>query len=361
VGVVSAYFVLSIAMVFVNKLLMDPSVTVSAPFAVSSVQAAITAAICIGMGQLGRGARPGSWLAQFPPFSYDLAVGRAVMPLSIVFCGMLAFNNLCLQYVEVSFYQVARSLTIVFNVFFTWWLLGERTGARTLGCLAIVILGFFIGSGGEVRFSLLGTLFGVASSVFVSLNSIYTKKVMPVVDGNQWALAAYNNMNAVIIFLPIVLLTEGTVLLDNLHILLTAQYWGLMMVGGVFGFGIGIATILQIKLTSPLTHNISGTAKACVQTVLALFIWRNPTTLANLSGIGLVLAGSFLYAYVRNQEMEAANTARRLASKSSSADISKAGGGASASATPAQEGEGAEAETGTLLTTGGGATTAERR
>ena len=34
-------------------------------------------------------------------------------------------------------------------------------------------------------------------------------------------------------------------------------------------FGIGYVTGLQIKVTSPLTHNISGTAKAAAQTVLA--------------------------------------------------------------------------------------------
>ena len=233
----------------------------------------------------------------------------------------MTFNNLCLQYVEVSFYNVARSLTIVFNVLFTYMMLGEKTSRTTLVCLGLVIAGFFVGSGGEVHFSLLGTLFGVASSVFVSLNSIWTKKAMPIVDGNQWALAAYNNMNAVLMFVPIVLVVEGSVLLSNLRLLQTAAYWGLMMVGGAFGFGIGIATILQIKLTSPLTHNISGTAKACIQTVLALFIWRNPTTPANLAGIALVLLGSFLYAYVRNQEMDAANAARRLAAKSSTTSV----------------------------------------
>ena len=43
----------------------------------------------------------------------------------------------------------------------------------------------------------------------------------------------------------------------------------MMTIGGVFGFGIGYVTGLQIKATSPLTHNISGTAKAAAQTVLA--------------------------------------------------------------------------------------------
>jgi solute carrier family 35 (GDP-fucose transporter), member C1 len=42
-------------------------------------------------------------------------------------------------------------------------------------------------------------------------------------------------------------------------------FWSAMTVAGFFGFAIGIVTVLQIKATSPLTHNISGTAKAAVQ------------------------------------------------------------------------------------------------
>lgn len=39
-----------------------------------------------------------------------------VLPLSVVFVGMITFNNLCLKYLGVSFYNVGRSLTTVFNV-----------------------------------------------------------------------------------------------------------------------------------------------------------------------------------------------------------------------------------------------------
>ncbi len=46
-----------------------------------------------------------------------------VLPLSIVFVSMIAFNNLCLKFVGVSFYYVGRSLTTVFNVFFTYVIL----------------------------------------------------------------------------------------------------------------------------------------------------------------------------------------------------------------------------------------------
>ena len=37
------------------------------------------------------------------------------------------------------------------------------------------------------------------------------------------------------------------------------------------GFAIGLVTVMQVKATSPLTHNISGTAKAAVQVSIFCF------------------------------------------------------------------------------------------
>lgn len=104
---------------------------------------------------------------------------------------MITFNNLCLKFVKVSFYLVARSLTIVFNVVLSYLMLGITTSFPVIVCCSIVIFGFYVGSEGEVDFSLMGTLFGVFSSLFVSLNSIFTKKMIPIVDNNSWKLCFY--------------------------------------------------------------------------------------------------------------------------------------------------------------------------
>lgn len=48
-----------------------------------------------------------------------------VLPLSVVFVCMITFNNLCLKYVGVAFYYVGRSLSTVFNVIFTYFILGQ--------------------------------------------------------------------------------------------------------------------------------------------------------------------------------------------------------------------------------------------
>ena len=72
-----------------------------------------------------------------------------------------------------------------------------------------------------------------------------------------------------------------------------------MTVTGIMGFAIGLVTVMQVKATSPLTHNISGTAKAAVQSLMAFYIWGNEATFKGVAGIFLVIFGSGLYTWVQ--------------------------------------------------------------
>jgi GDP-fucose transporter C1 len=302
-AVVSAYFVVSISLVFLNKVMLTEGTSIPAPLTVTWFQCVVTSVILWVLGIAGKGAAPGSFFEQFPEAKYDFAVASksTIAALGLVFVGMITFNNLALKYVEVSFYNVARSLTIVFNVVLTYLMLGETTSKSVIATLVVVVAGFFLGSAGEVRFSWTGSLFGIASSMFVALNGIYNKKALgeKELSGNIWRLSLYNNVTASLLFLPLIFLSgEWNVVLANWSVLSQPQFWLFQLAGGVFGFLIGIVTTLQIKVTGPLTHNISGTAKAGVQTLLALFIWKNPTTAMNLAGTAIVLLGSMIYTHV---------------------------------------------------------------
>jgi GDP-fucose transporter C1 len=324
-SIVATYWFVSISMVYLNKILMsNDSVSIDAPLFVTWYQCVITAMICWCAGKCGERAQrqpsnnysavsqneaegapqaKPSFFAQFPKAEYVGGTAKRIFPLSLVFVGMITFNNLCLKWVEVSFYNVARSLTIVFNVFFSRILLGMPTSSTTMCCLLVVIFGFVLGSHGELNFSVKGTIAGICSSLFVSLNSIYTKMVLPAVDDNHWRLTFYNNINAVLLFIPLVTYFEGKIVIAAINNQLqSATFWSAMTVAGFFGFSIGIVTVLQIKATSPLSHNISGTAKAAVQSMMAFYIWGNEATLLGVLGIFTVLGGSLLYTFVKMNE-----------------------------------------------------------
>jgi len=321
--VVATYWCVSISMVYLNKVLMsNEGISIQAPLFITWFQCVVTALICWMAGRISEGIRKQAdflpltgtdgnkkpsqakgFFSQFPKAEYNADIGKKILPLSVIFVGMITFNNLCLKYVEVSFYNVARSLTIVFNVFLSQFILGSSTSTRTATCLLFVVAGFFMGAKGEVNFTMIGTGFGICSSLFVSLNSIFTKKVLPSVDNDHWKLTFYNNVNASVMFMPLMAYFEAKTLVAAIgQQMISPTFWAAMMVAGVFGFSIGIVTVMQIKATSPLSHNISGTAKAAVQSLLALYIWGNDYTFVGVAGMFVVLGGSLLYTVVKMRE-----------------------------------------------------------
>ncbi|XP_066284447.1 GDP-fucose transporter 1-like isoform X2 [Branchiostoma lanceolatum] len=303
--VVTAYWVVSITMVFLNKyLLSGEELKLEAPLFITFYQCLVSVMLCLLLRLLSR-LMPG--VISFPPVHLDKKISREVLPLSVVFVGMITFNNLCLKYVGVAFYTVGRSLTTVFNVVLTYFVLKQTTSLKAIICCLVIISGFVLGvdqEGAAGTLSVIGVIFGVSASLFVCLNSIMTKKVLPCVDSNVWRLTYYNNVNAVILFIPLILIFGETSVLTNFPHLTSSKFWALMTLSGVFGFAIGYITGMQIKVTSPLTHNISGTAKACAQTVIAVVYSHDIKTALWWLSNALVLGGSAMYTKVRHSEMQ---------------------------------------------------------
>ncbi|KAF7253082.1 GDP-fucose transporter, partial [Paragonimus skrjabini miyazakii] len=155
---------------------------------------------------------------------------------------------------------------------------------------------------GSGSLSFWGAFFGIGSSVACALTSILTARSLPAVEGSAWRLTFYNNLNAVVLFLPLIVLTE----INNLRsssFWFSTNFWSMMILSGVLGFAIGFVSTLQIKYTSPLTHNVCGTAKAAAQTVLAVVAYREIKSISWWLSNLIVLLGSAAYTFVRHREM----------------------------------------------------------
>ncbi|EFA10140.1 GDP-fucose transporter 1-like Protein [Tribolium castaneum] len=302
--VVSGYWVVSILTVFINKTLLS-DISLDAPMFIALYQTFITAAICFVKKGLAR-VFPQHF--SFPETSvWDAQTIKTILPVSLMFTMMIAMNNLCLKYVSVAFYYIGRSLTTIFNVAFTFVILGERTSKQCLFFCGVIIFGFYLGVDQESlsgSLSISGTIFGVLASLSLSLYSIFTKKVLTKVDNQVWALSYYNNIYATILFIPLMLFNNEFFVLADYSGLSQTYFWFIMTVGGVCGFAIGFFTSLQIKYTSALTHNISGTAKACAQTVLATYWYQEAKSALWWCSNFIVLLGSMGYARVKQLDME---------------------------------------------------------
>jgi len=121
VGVVVFYISVSVALVVLNKFLLSYSpIKFDFPLFVTWFQLLFALACVTFLGYLNKKgyelktsyfvsnlcSRSVKLCASIPPFEFDVTVGMDVLPMSIIYVAMLTTNNLCLNYVEVSFFQV---------------------------------------------------------------------------------------------------------------------------------------------------------------------------------------------------------------------------------------------------------------
>lgn len=193
-----------------------------------------------------------------------------------------------------------------------------------IACCGVIVSGFLLGLKEEDKtvenLSIFGVLSGVLASLCVALYAIFTKKVLPNVDNNIWRLQYYNNFNALLLLLPLIFFTGEFRLLQAFPYWTSPYVWLLLITAGVFGIAIGYVTALQIQVTSPLTHNVSGTAKACAQTILACVVYSDRKPFWWWVSNAMVLGGSSAYTYVRMLEMKTSTMEDKHKAISSSAE-----------------------------------------
>ena len=80
-------------------------------------------------------------------------------------------------------------------------------------------------------FKYVGTIYGVLASVFVSLYAIFIKRILPVVDNNVWLLTFYNNVNAMLLFIPLMIVFGEFSVLMEFSGLFSLTFWILMTLG----------------------------------------------------------------------------------------------------------------------------------
>eukprot|EP00386_Alphamonas_edax_P011643 GDKI01036727.1.p1 GENE.GDKI01036727.1~~GDKI01036727.1.p1 ORF type:complete len:415 (+),score=73.90 GDKI01036727.1:174-1418(+) len=303
---VGFYFVISIGIVFFNYMLLTS--TFKHPVFVSWAQQVVGLMIIISCGELGKYIP--TLRRFFPQYAFDPLVAWHVLPVAVSFVVMIAFSNTCLKYVQVSTYQVARSTTIMFNILLSYLILAQHTSLKCIFACAVVVLGFVVGSLDPSALTFLGVAAGLLSSVAQAVNNVLVKRSLPYVDGNQNVLLSYNLTMAIVLFLPCIWVAgewEAFYSLPwNLRDPRAVQVWGALFLSGILAILVNIATFLVIKFTNPVTFNMVGLVKSCVQTVGGVMVFGEVLSLQSLIGILLSVVGSYGYGKFKLEESQAA-------------------------------------------------------
>ncbi|KAF8639198.1 hypothetical protein AX17_001684 [Amanita inopinata Kibby_2008] len=308
-GVVVFYLVAALSMVMANKWVLNAT---EAPLFFLLIQLLIAVILFVVSDSL-----------RFLPdrLSFNLETCKGLVPMIGLNVIGLSFSNYTLKYVDASFYQVARGLVLPFTVCTSFFFLQSRPSLRILFSCSIVTLGFFIGvflDGTPI--SALGIFFGVTSSAITALHSVVIKQSLNVVNGSALLLSWYTNAVSALVLAPIVILAgEGpgiAKLLFNIDELvreegsvsaLSTFLWG-SAITGTLGFAMSIASLLSIKVTSPITHMVSSAVRGVAASLLGMWIFHDIITGGRATSIAVILLGSFYYTWIKHRETQNATS-----------------------------------------------------
>ncbi|KAE9389294.1 hypothetical protein BT96DRAFT_968003 [Gymnopus androsaceus JB14] len=223
----------------------------------------------------------------------DINICKGLVPMVGLSVVGLSFSNYTLKYVDASFYQVARGLVLPFTVCASFFFLNARPSPLILIACGLVTMGFFVGV-----------------SAITAIHSIVIKRSLPVVNGSALLLSWYTNLLSAVVLIPIIVVAGETPAVfklffqtDDQMSALRTFVWG-SAITGLLGFLMSIASLLSIKVTSPITHMVSSAVRGVAASLLGMWYFHDVITTGRASSIAIILLGSMYYTWVKHVESQ---------------------------------------------------------
>ena len=290
-GVVVFYIFAALSLIFANKWVLNNT---SVPLFFLLTQLILASILFILAHTLSILPKSKSGL---PSLTLSPKTTKALMPMILLNVIGLSLTTSTLKHLDASFYQVARGLVLPLTVLLSALSLSPRRIPSTpiLVSCAFVTTGFFTGIFLDgTPLSTLGIVCGALSSLVTALHSIVIKKSLDVqgINGSAIVLSWYMNAVSSFLLIPVVLFVgEGSDVVELLAKGLSTSearaFWVGSFITGTLGFLMSIASLLSIKVTSPITHMVSSAVRGVAQSLLGVWLFGDiVTTCAVLSSLG---------------------------------------------------------------------------
>ncbi|KYO03552.1 putative GDP-fructose:GMP antiporter [Plasmodium gaboni] len=216
---------------------------------------------------------------------------KELWPLIITFNFTLVFGNICLKYTNISFYQLARSMTLPFNFFFSYFFFKQiKFNLLMIISCIIVSIGFFIFSLDAVNTNYNSVLYGTIVSIIQAIHLNLIKEKL-IIYKDKMLMLYYNLIYSSIILFIYLFITRDILVLVNLDKRLTF-YLFLSCISSIF---VTFSSFLCIHYTDNVVFNMFGNVKSTVQTFMSKYYNSENFNTHTMIGIILTTLGSCIY------------------------------------------------------------------
>lgn len=350
-AVVGFYMVSALVMVFVNKAVLTSSPDL--PFTFLFIQLIIALGLLHLLAAIvpqASGLKP---KVALPEITAEMAY--RMLPVVGVGIVALVFNTLCLRTVDASFFQIARGLLLPCTILVTSMHTRLAPRSPVIRAAALVTAGFFIGIspssffksgqgaaitrpdmgssgaggevvagdviGGEIGFlglsgmddeKVLALVYGTLSALMTAVHAVMVKGAIRALEGSVLRLTYWSNFLSAAFLLPCIIFSgelpifysrilfptpSASLTLYAISLERTTFILGSLLTG-LFGFLLGLAGVLSIKVTSPVTHMVSSALRSVLQTILGVVVFGEIVSGRRGASIGVITLGAGYYTWV---------------------------------------------------------------
>lgn len=220
-----------------------------------------------------------------------------VVPISLVFCGYVVFNNLSLLTNSVSVYQVSKVFCTPLILLIEAVAYGKRERPATLVSLVPVCLGVFITVYTSTDLSWVGTFWAALAVVSNSYYTIWGKTKQEELQAQPMQLLLYQAPLSAVFLLLVFPFFDDTASLAQYQVSFTTVWT--VLLSCVFAFGVNFSFFLFVRKTSPLTVNVVGYLKTALVFVFAFVFADKEPSYKTAFGVTLTLVGLAMYLYAK--------------------------------------------------------------
>ncbi|OQN96076.1 hypothetical protein B0A48_17876 [Cryoendolithus antarcticus] len=219
---------------------------------------------------------------------------RAIVPIGVMFSLSLICGNLTYLYLSVSFIQMLKATTPVAVLIVSWIMGVSPASMKTLGNVALIVIGVIIASFGEIKFVFIGFMFQLGGIVFEAVRLVMVEKLLssaefkmdPLVSLYYFApaCAIINGVTAMVFEVPKMHWSDVervgyTVLLAN----------------AMIAFLLNVSVVFLIGRTSGLVMTLCGVLKDILLVAASMLIFADPVSPLQFFGYSIALGGLVYY------------------------------------------------------------------
>ncbi|XP_072515614.1 solute carrier family 35 member E4 isoform X2 [Salminus brasiliensis] len=217
-----------------------------------------------------------------------------VFLLSLTFCASIAFGNVGLNYVQLSFAQMIYTTTPIFTLAISSLVLGKQHHILKYTAMMPICLGASFSIMGEVQFDQTGCLFVFAATMLRGVKSIQQSILLQEEKIHSVFLLYLMAIPSFCILAVAALVLENWAGLQSpLHY--DRHLWGFILLSCLGSVLYNLASCCVISLTSAVTLHILGNLNVVGNLLLSQLLFDSQLSTLSCAGAALTLSGLIIY------------------------------------------------------------------